>query len=86
MRNDVLFNKRSQTVRPDETLKVTALIYLTEALINEEFEQCAELIRAAKRFGATQGEISGAIAEHIRGFKILPQNEIKQIGEGFKRF
>ena len=38
-------------------VKLTALLYLKEALQKEQYEVCPELILAAKEFGATQKEI-----------------------------
>lgn len=38
-------------------VRITALLYLKEALIREQYEKCAELIAAAKEFGATPREV-----------------------------
>jgi hypothetical protein len=38
-------------------VKLTALIYLREALIEERYEECAEIIAIAKEFGALDAEI-----------------------------
>lgn len=38
-------------------VKFTALLYLKEALIREQYEKCAELIDAAVEFGATPKEV-----------------------------
>ena len=58
MRNNLIFNNtENKTIVPDETLKATTLLYLKEALRNEEFEECAQLIKTAKGFGAQQEEI-----------------------------
>ena len=87
MRNNLLYNdERNKPVTPDETLKATALIYLKEALVREEFEQCPELILKAKQFGAEGGEIRKVIAEHTRGVKEgLNAQEYKQY-RGRRRF
>ena len=38
-------------------VKQTALLYLKEALLKEQYEGCAEIIAAAKEFGASANEI-----------------------------
>lgn len=41
----------------DQVLKTTALLYLKEAVINEEFERCSELVDSARKYGAEENEI-----------------------------
>ena len=43
--------------RSRDPVKLTALIYLREALIEERYEECAEIIAIAKEFGALDAEI-----------------------------
>lgn len=43
--------------RSRDPVKLTALIYLREALIAERYEDCAEFIAIAKEFGALENEI-----------------------------
>ena len=43
--------------RTRDPVKLTALIYLREALIKERYENCAEFIAIAKEFGALDEEI-----------------------------
>jgi hypothetical protein len=43
--------------RTRDPVKLTALIYLREALISERYENCAEFIGIAKEFGALDEEI-----------------------------
>ncbi|MCM8775635.1 MAG: hypothetical protein NC930_04705 [Candidatus Omnitrophica bacterium] len=38
-------------------VKLTALLYLREALLKEKYEECADLIAIAKEFGAGEFEI-----------------------------
>ena len=45
--------------------KVTSLIYLKEALAQEAYEECDELIAAALQFGATPEEITETVEEHV---------------------
>ena len=85
-KNAVFNNKNNQWITPDETLKATSLLYFKEALLNEEYEDCEELIRIAKRFGATQSEISGVVAECNRGMKVAPECGAKGKKEGRLRF
>ncbi len=43
--------------RSRDPVKLTALIYLREALVSERYEECAEIIAIAKEFGALDAEI-----------------------------
>jgi hypothetical protein len=43
--------------RTRDPVKLTALIYLREALISERYEDCADCIAIAKEFGALDEEI-----------------------------
>ncbi len=63
MNNAVENNRPSELVVYDRVLKATSLLYFKDALLNQRYEDCAELIRAAKSFGAQPGEISRIIAE-----------------------
>lgn len=64
--NIVSDNQHNDLVTTDKVLKATSLLYLKDALLNQQYEECAELIRTAKKFGATPEEISRLIAEVIR--------------------
>lgn len=87
MRNNTLFNGKKNKLRhTDNTLKQTALLYLREALRKDEYEDCAELIKNAKRFGALQAEITQLIASHIAGEKEGLQNEANNKGGNRLRF
>ncbi len=61
--NAVANNQHNDAVAYDRVLKATSLLYLKDALLNQRYEDCAELIRAAKSFGAQPGEIGRIIAE-----------------------
>jgi len=81
VKSNITFNNdKNNPITRDETLKVTALVYFKEALVKQEFEECAELIKAAKRFGAQQAEISDVIAEYARGVEGGRQDEADQVG------
>ena len=45
------------TVKRDP-VKLTALVYLREALLKEKYEECAEIIAVAEEFGAKDFEIN----------------------------
>lgn len=57
--------KRGETKSKDP-VKVTALIYLREALLKEKYEDCAEIIATAKEFGAQDSEIRNLLEEPRR--------------------
>ena len=63
MENNALLNP--QPISADPILRLTALLYLKEALINQKYEVCPELIDTAKNLGADQGDISAVIAEYL---------------------
>ena len=64
MNNNTITNNRpNDLVVYDRVLKATSLLYFKDALLNQRYEDCAELIRTAKSFGAQPGEISRIIAE-----------------------
>ena len=82
MQNRVIdTQKKNPAINPDETLKATSLLYLKDALINEQFEQCKDLIDKAKAFGAKKVEIAEVIAEYVQQ-KGSGQNEAVNIRRG----
>ena len=85
-RNVVFNNGKTMTVSLDEMLKVTALLYLKDALFKEEYEGCAELIKAAKSFGARKSEVSKVLTEYRFRVKVDRPNEANQINGGRLRF
>ncbi len=64
MRNDVLPNQ-GQALGGNQILKVTALLYLKEALVNQKYESCQELIDTARNLGVGPGDISAVIADYL---------------------
>jgi len=64
MKNNVLTDQE-QAFGADQTLKVTALLYLKEALTAQKYESCKELIDTAKSPGVEQGDISAVITDHL---------------------
>ena len=47
-------------------VKMTALIYLREALLNEAYEDCPAAIEIAKEFGAQEFEIQNLLEDPRR--------------------
>ena len=47
-------------------VKLTALLYLKEALWKERYEQCAQFIQVAKEFGAQEREIEELLEDPRR--------------------
>ncbi len=53
----------------NEVLKLSALLYLKEALEEQKYELCADLVQIAQQFGATQGDVTQVITAFLRGEK-----------------
>jgi len=65
---------------PNETLKLTSLECVKEALVNEKYEICPELIQAAKDAGATRAEIQLLLARYVQMVRgIIPQIKRKSL-------
>ena len=47
-------------------VRLTALLYLKEALLKEQYEICAEVIALAQEFGATASEVQGLLEDPRR--------------------
>ncbi|MBP9853959.1 MAG: hypothetical protein KBD53_03725 [Candidatus Omnitrophica bacterium] len=64
-----MFNEAQVNTRPQpqtegldlSPLKITALIYVIEALVDEKYEEMRELIHFAREFGATDQEVNIAL-------------------------
>ena len=54
-----------QALGSDQLLKLTALVYLKEALVAQAFETCQELVGTARELGVEAAEISAVIAEYL---------------------
>ena len=52
--------------RSRDPVKLTALIYLREALIAERYEDCTDFIAIAKEFGAYDAEIRALLEDPRR--------------------
>ena len=77
MKNSVILDQ-DEALGPDQILKVTALLYLKEALLGQEYETCAELVEIGKKFGASQGEINGIITSYLQGGTAEGQKEARK--------
>ena len=55
-----------RTRRPSHPLKVTALWYLKESLVREQYEKCAEIVALAKEFGAQDFEVRDLLEDPRR--------------------
>ncbi len=49
-----------------DPVKLTALLYLREAILAERYEECAEFIQVAKEFGAKDREIDELLEDTRR--------------------
>lgn len=58
------FIRIRQVVR--NPVKLTALLYLREALIAERYEECREFIEIAREFGAQAFEVQGILEDPRR--------------------
>lgn len=62
--------KNVNVPRPSRALKhpvrLTALVYLSEALRSERYEQCAEIVQVAREFGASTNEIQSLLEDPRR--------------------
>lgn len=47
-------------------VKLTALLYLREALVEERYEDCAGIIKIARQFGARRFEIQNLLEDPRR--------------------
>lgn len=66
MNNSAFLRETSLFKRSDALLKVTALLYLKEALLKEEYESCDELADNARNYGAEEGEIREVLAAAVQ--------------------
>ncbi len=53
--------------RAAHPLKMTALLYLKEALQKEQYEECAAIVATAKEYGAQDWEIRLLLEDPKRG-------------------
>lgn len=56
-------------MQSNEVLKETALLYLGDALIKQNFEECGQLVELSKQFGTLEGEINEVITDYLEGRK-----------------
>jgi len=62
--------KNQSAKRPSRVLRhpvrLTALLYLSEALRAEKYEECAEIVSVAREFGAGESEIRSLLEDPRR--------------------
>jgi len=58
-----------QTQLGKNPLKLTALLYLKEALLKEQYEVCRDVIATAREFGATAAEIRNLLEDPRRSLE-----------------
>lgn len=66
MINNYTEHKAAYPNLADEVLKITALLYFYEALVDEEFEEAIDILDSAREFGANEKEVQGIIIEALR--------------------
>lgn len=87
MRFNFAFNNDAQETKiENQLLQTTALAYLQEALTNERYEECAQLIRDAKTYGADAKEIQKVLAEAARRARYARTGAAIRRKTGVKRF
>ena len=77
MKNNVIINNKKITEKPCDLHKVITLLYLKDALCNEEYDGCLELIMKAREFGAHDEEISEVLAKFNHRAKGAKRNELR---------
>lgn len=63
---ETLISLRRNGDLKDHPVKLTALMYLKEALLEERYEDCKELIAVAREFGAQAIEILNLLEDPRR--------------------
>lgn len=64
--------------------RTTALLYVKDALDKQEYESCAELIRLAKQFGASQDDIGQVIALYLKGGSTGISGKVNRINQSVR--
>ncbi len=82
----VFGSRKTIPANPAGMLKVTALLYLKEALLEEAYEGCAEFVQTAKDAGARQSEVRAVIIGYNRGPRGWRENEANQEKKSPRRF
>ena len=58
--------KFTERIRKSHPVKLTALLYLRQALLKEDYEICSDLIAIAKEFGASDTQIRNLLEDPRR--------------------
>lgn len=87
MRINFTLNKNDNNEqKPDELLQVTALAYLQDALANERYEECAQLIKSARQYGAQGRDIQKVLADGAKRARFGRPSEPVRKQAGVRRF
>ena len=62
-------NRINRRYSENRSLKITALLYLKQALNQEKYEDCADLVKQAKEFGAHKDEVRRIIGRYVNDLK-----------------
>lgn len=60
------FKSRQREGFKRDPVKLTALLYLREALLEERYEECADFATVAKEFGAREFEVQNLLEDPRR--------------------
>ncbi len=66
MNTKTVFRKQGSAKVYKDPVRLTALLYLKEALLAERFEECREIIAIAYEFGATENDIQALLEDPRR--------------------
>lgn len=62
----VNFRRRDTGRGNRDPVRLTALLYLKEALLNENYEECRDIISIAYEFGASENEVQNLLEDPRR--------------------
>lgn len=77
---------QNQELETDQLLQVTALAYLQDALAQERYEECAYLIREARKYGVQGRNIQKALAEAAQRARYGRPDRPARQANGVRRF
>ena len=58
--------EKKRILKSSHPVKLTALLYLKEALFKEQYEKCPEIVSVAKEFGAEDFEVQDLLEDPRR--------------------
>lgn len=69
MDRSLSIHEKKRNNRNLHPIKVTALVYLREVLLAEKYEECSEIIKIGREFGATNREVHKVLNSYSRTLK-----------------